>query len=54
VIVRGAGRPATRASDPATALRQATHHAGTRDLVVVTGSLYLVGAARSVLGLPPM
>lgn len=35
------------------ALRRASDRAGPQGLVVVTGSLYLVGAARTALGAPP-
>lgn len=50
----GRRRPPTEAATTVTdALRRASDRAGPRGLVVVTGSLYLVGAARTALGAPP-
>jgi len=53
-IARHAGRSALVAVDAREALSRATELANpSRDLVVVTGSLYLVGAVRDILGLTP-
>ncbi|QBI19247.1 dihydrofolate synthase [Egibacter rhizosphaerae] len=49
---RLAGRDAEPIADIGGALEAAGASAGAEDLVVVTGSLYLVGAARDALGLP--
>jgi dihydrofolate synthase/folylpolyglutamate synthase len=51
--VREAGGSVEVASDIAKALEQASGVATEDDAVVVTGSLYTVGAARDVLGLDP-
>ena len=48
-----AGRSFETAEDVATAIDLATGLATEEDAVVVTGSLYMVGAARDTLGLPP-
>ncbi|MFE6973046.1 bifunctional folylpolyglutamate synthase/dihydrofolate synthase [Streptomyces sp. NPDC057682] len=45
--------PCLTADDTSSALRRAAEHAGTGGLVVVLGSLRLVGESRTVLGLPP-
>ncbi|CAN5322228.1 folylpolyglutamate synthase/dihydrofolate synthase family protein [soil metagenome] len=52
-IARAAGGTVEVAPDVATALDLATGLAGESDAVVVTGSLYTVGAARDALGLDP-
>ena len=46
---RSRGVPATAAASVAEAVALATERAGARDLVLVAGSLYLVGAVRGVL-----
>ena len=51
--VRGSGRSVEVASDVSEALELATGLAAATDVVVVTGSLYTVGAARDALGLEP-
>jgi dihydrofolate synthase/folylpolyglutamate synthase len=50
---RSAGRTVETAPDVPTALELASGLAGDEDAVVVTGSLYVVGAARTALGLEP-
>jgi dihydrofolate synthase/folylpolyglutamate synthase len=47
--VREAGLYADVVADPWAAVERALHHAAEEDLVVVAGSFYLVGPARSVL-----
>ena len=51
--VRAAGRVVEVADDIGDALERATGVAGEEDAVVVTGSLYTVGAARTALALDP-
>ncbi|MFO8075040.1 MAG: bifunctional folylpolyglutamate synthase/dihydrofolate synthase [Actinomycetota bacterium] len=51
-LCRLAGREARAEGDLPAALAAARSSAGPDDVVVVTGSLYLVGAARDALGLP--
>lgn len=46
------GYPAVAIADPKTALAHARHAAGPDGVVVVCGSLYVVGAVASMLGLP--
>ena len=52
-VVRAAGLSAETAASVEEALDQARGVAGDSDAVVVTGSLYTVGAARDALGLDP-
>jgi len=52
-IVSAAGHSVEEAGDVAEALELATGLAGDTDAVVVTGSLYTVGAARTALGFEP-
>lgn len=48
-LARAEGRPADAVPDAAEALERASTLAGPGDVVLVTGSLYLVGAARGLL-----
>jgi folylpolyglutamate synthase/dihydropteroate synthase len=48
--VRAAGLHADVVPDPWMAVERALAHAAEEDLVVVAGSFYLVGPARSVIG----
>ena len=52
-VLQAAGTTFETAPDVATALELASGVAGEEDAVVVTGSLYMVGAARDALGLEP-
>jgi dihydrofolate synthase / folylpolyglutamate synthase len=52
-LARAAGLPTTALPDAAEALEHARALAADDDLVLVTGSLYLVGAARTLLGADP-
>ena len=47
-IVRGAGKPVEVIADPRDAMRAALRRASTGDHILVTGSLYLVGAVREL------
>jgi dihydrofolate synthase/folylpolyglutamate synthase len=52
-ITESLGIPTTIVPDVAEAVDQARTIAGPDDAVIVTGSLYVAGAARTALGLPP-